>query len=93
MMMVCLMAFCMLSYHMMRLSRFIVDCRRSTTAQRQSTPFAFNSDRTDDMHTRTWRGQHCFLDEGQHAQESKMLSHINAAINLPHRTKVFEARA
>lgn len=32
MMMVCLIAFCMLSYHMMRLSRFIVDCRRSTTA-------------------------------------------------------------
>ncbi len=33
MMMVCLMAFCMLSYHIIRSSRFIVDCRRRTAAR------------------------------------------------------------
>ena len=32
MMMVCLMAFCMLSYHIIRSSRLIVDCRRKTAA-------------------------------------------------------------
>ncbi len=59
MIMVCLMAFCMLSYHMMRLSRLIVDCRRSTTAQCQSK-HSHTRCQMDDMLTSLQWAQHCF---------------------------------